>query len=239
MAPSVHTARVAGNVFSAVFVIGLLVWCFYAPTVSNFENTYERTYQPTDGFYSQRWNLHFFHVGSICFFFLIPITLLWVLGDKEGSRSLSGQRVFRFRILHWIVLSLLFVWFLIAIVFESINLGNANKGDPSNAFNPANDAGWCCIYYTFEVGCFVKAPGCNTPFTTADLQVSGSFIFFYTFLILFESLLIIDAILMWTLIVPAFDANQGQGLNDLEQPLKSVSSQGRSYYSPIPKNPMN
>jgi hypothetical protein len=125
-APSIHTARLVGHVFVILFELVVIV-SLHVSTIR---------LQP-DEFGSQSWGSRSLICESDIVFFLFPFTLLLALKDKEDSRSL------RFRILHWVVLIVLFVWFLFAILFElaamssvivceSIGFANADCADPFN-----------------------------------------------------------------------------------------------------------
>jgi hypothetical protein len=203
---SVATAKTVGWIFILIYAIGLLIYCFWGPTASTFENTYERNYKPTDLFFSQRWSPQFFYIGSVTFWWLIPLTLAFALDDTEGSKTQGGP-VFRRIIFHLVVLTILLIWFSITtLIFGSINWSQANRPEASNAYNPANDDRWCCFYYTFEVGCFTKQP-CNVGGAPTDLKTNGLFLFDYWFSVAYILLTLVDVLLVALLIAPSFRAN--------------------------------
>jgi hypothetical protein len=220
---TLSTAKTVGWVFILLYTLGLLVYCFWAPTASTFENTYERNYKPTDQFYSQRWSPQFFYIGSVTFWWLVPLTLAFALDDTEGSKT-AGGTVFRRFIFHFVVLTLLLIWFSITtLIFGSINWSQANRPEASNAYNPANDDRWCCFYYTFETGCFTKQP-CNVGGAPADLKTNGLFLFEYWFSVAYILLTMVDILLVAFLIAPAFRRANVAASSELNVSLLSSNS---------------
>jgi hypothetical protein len=219
---SIYTAKVIGWVYILVFTIAFLLYGFYSPTASIFEDTYERNYNPTDLYFSQRWSPQFFYVGSVVFLCLVPLTLAFALDDTDGSQTRGGSLVFRRFIFHLIMVVILMIWFGITVlIFGSINWANANRGEASNAFNMANDRKWCCFYFTLETGCFTKTP-CNVGGSITDLTVNGVFLFYYWFGVAFIVLMLVDVLLVLLVIKPAYHA--GQGAAELAESLIPMSN---------------
>lgn len=222
----IQTAKNIGWVYTLFFTIAFIIYAFYGPTASKFENTYERNYKVTDLFYSQRWSAYFFYVGSIVLLCIVPISLGFALDDTQGSRTKGGDLVFRRFLAHIIFVAILLIWFgITTLIFGSINWTNANRGEASNAYNPANDDKWCCFYYTLETGCFTKQV-CNAGGNVADLKTNDVFLFNYWFSVAFIILMVIDIILVAFVYLPSFRANaESSELQDsLLTPSKSANS---------------
>lgn len=226
---SLHTAKVVGWVYILVFTLAFLLYGFYAPTASIFENTYERNYKPTDLYFTQRWSPQFFYVGSIVFLCLVPLTLAFALEDTIGAQTRSGSLVFRRFIFHLVVVAVLMIWFGITVlIFGSVNWANANRGEASNAFNPSNDPRWCCFYFALETGCFTKQ-ACNVGGSITDLTVNGVFLFYYWFGVAFILMMLVDVLLVLLLIKPAYYAGQGAAeLNESLIPMSHAVVSGNS-----------
>lgn len=221
----ISTTKTVGWVYILLFTLGFLIYAFYAPTASTFENTYERNYKPTDFFYSQRWSPYFVYIGSIIFLCLVPITLAFALDDTQGSKTKSGELVFRRFVFHIVVIAVLLIWFgITTLIFGSINWANHNRPEASNAYNPANDDKWCCFYYTLETGCFTKQ-ACNAGGNVSDLKVNGVFLFQYWFSVVYIILMIADILLVVFMYLPSFRANADNNeLEDSLLPQKDVKS---------------
>lgn len=206
MAVPLSTAKNVGWVYILFFTIGFLIYGFYAPTASTFENTYERNYKVTDLFYSQRWSPYFFFIGGIVFLCLVPITLAFALDDTKGSTKSGGGLAFRRFIFHIFIVAILMIYFgITTLIFGSIDWSRANRGEAANAYNPANDDKWCCFYYTLETGCFTKQ-ACNAGGNVADLKTNGVFLFQYWFSVAYLIMMVIDVILVALLYLPSFRA---------------------------------
>jgi hypothetical protein len=219
------TAKNVGWAYFFIFIIAYLIYAFYAPTASKFENTYERNYRVTDLFYSQRWSPYFFYIGSIVFLCLVPATLAFALDDTQGSRTKGGGLVFRRFVFHVIVVAILLIWFgVTTLIFGSLSWTQANRGEASNAYNPANDDRWCCFYYTLETGCFTKQ-ACNAAGNVGDLTTNGLFLFQYWFSVAFILLMVIDVILVAFVYVPTFRANAES--NELQETLLPTTAKNR------------
>jgi len=211
-AVSVETAKIVAWSYILVFCIAFSIYAFYVPTASYFENTYQRNYQPTDLFFSQRWSFYFFTVGSIVFLALVPITLAFALDDTKGSRNTNGggDVVFRRFIFHLVVVAVLLVWYFITtLIFGSIAWSEANAPTSTNAFNPANDDRWCCFYFTFQTGCFTKQ-ACNAAGNVSDLTTNSVFLIHYWFSVAHILVMLVDVLLVTLLYLPAYRAASGQ-----------------------------
>lgn len=228
MTVPLSTAKNVGWVYILFFTLGFLVYGFYAPTATTFENTYERNYKVTDLHYSQRWSPYFVFIGGIVFLCLVPITLAFALDDTKGSISRGGGLAFRRFIFHIVVVACLMIIFgVTTLIFGSLNWSHANRGEATNAYNPANDDKWCCFYYTLETGCFTKQ-ACNAGGNVADLKTNGVFLFQYWFSVAYLLLMLIDVLLVALLYLPSFRAAAEN--NELEEGLLSTTttSKGKS-----------
>jgi hypothetical protein len=224
-AVSVETAKTVAWSYILVFCIAFSIYAFYVPTASYFENTYQRNYQPTDLFFSQRWSFYFFSIGSIVFLALVPITLAFAMDDTKGSRNVcncGGGLVFPRFIFHIVVVALLLIWFgLSTLIFLSIDWSNANAPASTNAFNPANDDRWCCFYFTFQTGCFTKQ-ACNAAGNVSDLTTNSVFLIHYWFSVAHILVMLIDILLVTLLYLPAYRAASGK--DELSESLLGVES---------------
>lgn len=221
-AVSIETAKTVAWSYILVFCIAFSIYAFYVPTASYFENTYQRNYQPTDLFFSQRWSFYFFSVGSIVFLALVPITLAFAMDDTKGSAGSNGDVVFRRFIFHLVVVAILLIWYTITtLIFGSIDWSNANAPASTNAFNPANDDRWCCFYFTFQTGCFTKQ-ACNAAGNVSDLTTNSVFLIHYWFSVAHILVMLIDILLVTLLYLPAYRAASGK--DELSEVLLGVES---------------
>ncbi len=155
-------------VFILVFFIVFEVFLIYAPTASDFENTYQRPIDDANvTLYSQRWSFYFFVTGLYQLLWAAPLTLMFAMDDTLGRRWAPNKIYFSRRMFHNAVVMLLGLWFLATFIYSCVLWSRANVNRPDNYFNPANDPRWCCVHYSQEnhstnpwFPC-VRTTGCN------------------------------------------------------------------------------
>ncbi len=170
-------------VFGLCFLLVFLPLMFYAPTASTY--IYSYLLQPTPGtLYSERWDYNFFVTGSIILLIIAPISLFFVVSFPKAKAM---------RIVHLVIVIILIVWYLSAFIVGCVDWSSANVGTVSNFFNKANDARWCCVYYTLTGSPCPQSP-CNPNYLATQLTTDPLFLFQLWYIFVVWVALLMDVI---------------------------------------------
>jgi len=183
--PAYLEVKHAAWLFGTIFIVVFTPLMFYVPTATNYIYSYV---VPSPGtLYSERWHYQFIATGSIILLIFAPITLFALV-------SLPKLKVLR--IVHFIVVVLLIVWYTAAFIVGCIDWSNANDPSSSNYYNKANDARWCCVYYMLPGSpCGLTDP-CNPNYVASQLNTDAVFLMQLWYIFALILCLIIDLLMM-------------------------------------------
>jgi hypothetical protein len=208
--------------FVGLWGVFLLFFLFYAPTAAQFPETYQLA--PTGTLQSRLWSFHFWVTSLFVVLWLIPLTLAFAIDDTKGTMRDDGTPIFPRQVFHIVVSILVLLWIFSSFVVESTYLGTANVGTVENAWNPANDKRWCCVYYlAAPSACYVNAP-CSVPVGASNLAIDRDFIYQWSFHLVTILLLIATLVLVLCVMRPAYTSAALDIRDPLVEPLKAMAT---------------
>jgi hypothetical protein len=208
-------------IFGLLFMVIFFPLMFFAPTASNY--IYSYLLQPNPGtLYSERWDYNFFVTGSIILLVIAPTTL-FLLVAFPARKSL--------RVIHVIIVVVLIIWYLISFAIGCVNWNSANVGTVSNFYNKANDARWCCVYWTLTGSPCPQAP-CNPNCLAAQLTTDALFLFQLWYIFVLALALIGDLVFFLAYVRVGLEAYddlmEDENKKDIEQQIPFIQPKPRA-----------
>jgi flagellar basal body-associated protein FliL len=184
---SLRAAQTVAWVFVWVGALGLVGYVGWSLTASNYEYTYLKPSDAPGQLRSDRWSADFWFTFTLPLLFILPISAGFMV---DGPHSVTRARV---RI---VIVSILFVYFVIAMGWFSSYYAEANKAYTGNSHNPANDKRWCCVNRNLDpIFCTnLVNTQCDPPVGQNELHVDNVFLFKFWGLIIMLFLIILDFI---------------------------------------------
>lgn len=186
-----------GTVWIYVFLFWLiaLIFLFFTPTAANFTHSFQLS-NPPGTLVSRRWTFEFFVVGLYVLLWTIPITAAFAISDPEAKTQWRPA-------FHTGVTIVLLLWLVAVFLVGCLDWANANKTDPSNYHNRANDKRWCCVYFNLPDTPCVNTVACSPGVAAAELTTDPEFLFQLWFTFVFIVILFIDLIIFGCVVNPA------------------------------------
>ncbi len=128
--------------------------------------------------YSERSGTDFTPTLMLIFAFVVPMTLLFMLG---------GAHIQWRMVVHIVLTCVMIVIFIVSAGLWSVLLAHANEDSDDYSRNPANDGRYCCVY-TGRPGCNASAvcdPGVSSSMLGFNPFFVAKYVFNWIFIVLF------------------------------------------------------